>query len=121
MINNKIYTFNFYKTKEKRWFINLPEWTGDPEALELILGADSLLNSLDTDYLGNVNVKFTEDLQQMRDCDGILILNKNIDPGELGGGIYEYGKDGIETVYLCDVTKFIFNGRMPGIIYFKKI
>ena len=36
----------FYKEKSSRWYIDLPEWEGEKEDLEMVLGADDLLNIL---------------------------------------------------------------------------
>jgi hypothetical protein len=37
-------TFKFEKEKDNRWYIILPEWTGEKEELEMVCGADSMLD-----------------------------------------------------------------------------
>ena len=34
----------FYKEQSGRWFVDLPEWEGPKEDLEMVSGADDLLN-----------------------------------------------------------------------------
>ncbi len=38
--------FRFYKEEDNRWYIDLPEWEGSKEDLEMVLGADVLLFNL---------------------------------------------------------------------------
>ena len=44
--------FKFYKEEDNRWFVDLPEWEGDKEDLEMVMGADILLEILsgNSDY-----------------------------------------------------------------------
>jgi hypothetical protein len=36
----------FYRTTEDRWYIDLPEWKGSIADLEMIEGADTMLDKL---------------------------------------------------------------------------
>ncbi len=36
----------FYKEKDGRWYVDLPEWTGSKADLEMVCGADTLLDKL---------------------------------------------------------------------------
>ena len=38
--------FTFVKENTGRWYIVLPEWTGDKEELEMVMGADTMLDIL---------------------------------------------------------------------------
>ena len=38
--------FKFYKDPEHRWYVDLPEWEGEKDNLEMVLGADSFLEIL---------------------------------------------------------------------------
>ncbi len=33
-------TFKFYKTEVGRWYVDLPEWEGSVDELEMVAGAD---------------------------------------------------------------------------------
>lgn len=39
----------FVKEDDHRWFVVLPEWGGDKDELEMILGADTMLDVLADD------------------------------------------------------------------------
>jgi hypothetical protein len=34
----------FYLTNKNKWFADIPEWEGDIEELEMVMGADTMLN-----------------------------------------------------------------------------
>ena len=34
----------FYKENDNRWFVNLPEWKGNKDDLEMVMGADTMLD-----------------------------------------------------------------------------
>ena len=44
--------FKFYKEDDNRWFVELPEWDGEKDDLEMVMGADILLDVLsgNSDY-----------------------------------------------------------------------
>lgn len=107
--------YRFYKDNMGRWFINIPEWEGKPEDLEMVMGADTLLDVI-AQGDDSVSVKFsTEPFEGAN----ILIIEKH--GGEESGAYYllsEYR--GIKfnlQVWLCDVTLFVF-GYFPNRIYF---
>jgi len=39
-------TFKFYKTEVGRWYVDLPEWEGSVDELEMVAGADLFLELL---------------------------------------------------------------------------
>ena len=41
--------FDFERWEDGRWFVILPEWDGDQDDLEMVEGADKMLDSLTTD------------------------------------------------------------------------
>lgn len=106
----------FYKEKTGRWFIDLPEWEGPKEDLELVMGADDLLNIIaqgdDFLYAELGDEKFPGANQM------VLVA---IETSEMGGAWYLVPSIGqIDfnlRVWLCDVTKFIF-GNFPETIWF---
>ena len=98
----------FYKTKENRWYIDLPKWEGSIADLEMVAGADNMLDELS---LNGDEVILD-----------LSIEDKGIDYSILefqqltsGGADYTWGN---KIIWLCDVTKFVFGG-FPGRIYFK--
>ena len=51
---------NFVKEEDNRWYIDLPNWEGDKADLEMVMGADTLL-----EYISNngdyVSIKISLD------------------------------------------------------------
>ena len=105
----------FYKEKDSRWYVDLPEWGGTKEDLEMVSGADTMLDILaqgdDVIFVQIGDEKFPGAIQS------ILIESGSI---EAGGAFYlipfigqmEYNL----RIWLCDVTKFVF-GTFPETIW----
>lgn len=101
---------NFEKDPDGRWYVILPEWEGDREALEMVMGADTMLDIIaQGENLVNVNV--SED--PFKDAKFILTL-KNYEAGganyHLTSKLYNF------DIWLCEVTAFVF-GFLPKILY----
>lgn len=108
-------TFRFYKTPENRWYIDLPDWQDDISALEMVLGADTMLDKVsgytnecfldlsDEPFEGADPIKLIENLQQ-----------------SIGGGNYLMeafkGVTVNQEMWLCEVTEYVFAG-LPELIY----
>lgn len=105
-----IRTFNFYKEGNGKWFVDLPEWTGPKEDLEMVLGADVLLDILANGY-HDVSVKFGDE-----PFEGAKILSYNYND-ETEGFYDNDAWHGPSTVWLCHVTQFVF-GKYPEKIYY---
>lgn len=115
-------SFRFYKEDSGRWYVDLPEWEGSKDELEMVAGADAFLEILSQGEI-EVNV-----ILSVTDFDGSdklqLIKPGRLEGWELGEGSW-YKLDsyiGISydlEMWLCDVTKFVFGG-FPETIYFKK-
>jgi hypothetical protein len=104
-------TFKFEKEKDNRWYIILPEWTGEKEELEMVCGADSMLDIL---AQGDYYVYVTISDKEFTGYNFILTLYKEDGGGgwyTLKGNIYEF------DLWLCHVTKFIFDGSLPKVLY----
>lgn len=114
-------TFRFYKEIGTRWYVDLPEWDGDKEELEMVSGADLFMEILAqgepeinvvlsvTDFPGSSQLVFTE-------------LGR-LEHWEMGHGAWYRleGYFGLElSMWLCDVTTFVF-GHFPEKIYFCKL
>ena len=111
-------TYKFVK-ESGRWYIDLPDWPGVKADLEMVEGADIML-----DYVGEgssvVDLMLAE-----QPFEGSATLKLIEDYAEhVGGGIYfleEYdGKTLNQQMWLCDVTKYVFGG-LPEFIYFRKV
>lgn len=107
----------FYKEFDQRWYVDLPEWQGDKSDLEMVCGADNML-----EYMSNFNDSVTLYLSDT------YFTNSNelvlISECEYSGADYKLVEfQGIKydlDVWLCDVTKFVF-GIFPKIIYLAKV
>lgn len=112
--------FEFYKNEKNEWYLNLPEWNGDPEDLQMVEGADKWLDLVSN----NVStVKLTLSDKQF-DSAEVLTLLRIREENFGGGGIYflesYQDKEVGLKLWLCEVTKFVFNA-IPQKIYFSKL
>jgi hypothetical protein len=108
----------FEKENNNNWYVVLPEWKGSHDDLQMVLGADTLLDFIKDD--DNRFVKLDVSLEAI---DGYNHLKLKEEP-DFGGGIYLLntlnGKDFDHELWLCDVILFIY-GYVPENIYFKKV
>lgn len=105
----------FYKEYDGRWYIDLPNWLGNKEDLEMVCGADTMLDYI-ADSMDYVNLGVSEAY-----FDGSDELKYIGLADDLGNGAYyrldTYKGISIELdMWLCDVTKFVF-GYFPSSIY----
>jgi hypothetical protein len=102
--------FTFVKENTGRWYVVLPEWTGDKEDLEMVMGADTMLDILSQgDSVVDV-VLSTEPFDNHKF--ELMFINE-----ESGGGWYKFYSEFNEmNIWLCSVTKFVF-GELPKTIY----
>ena len=109
----------FEKEKDNNWYVVLPEWKGSQSDLQMVMGADILLDILLDD--GNSFVILEVSLDPIDNYEHL----KLIELPDFGGGLYileMYNNVDIDLeVWICDVIKHIFNGNIPNNIYFKKI
>lgn len=111
-------SFKFVKDIDSSWYIDLPEWEGDRSDLQMVSGADTMLDII-AQGEDVVHLYISDEL--FAGSDKIFNLKFIRKADELNNGAYynlhQYG--GIEMnleVWLCDVTKFVF-GHFPDIIY----
>ncbi len=108
---------NFTKENNK-WYIDLPEWEGSKEDLQMVLGADDMLDVLSE---GEDSVSIVADEESF---DGAMLLSLVRETPELDQGA-EYvlrevnGEIINHSVWLCDVTKFVYGG-FPEKLYLKR-
>ncbi len=112
---NKIRTFRFYKEPDNRWYVDLPEWEGDKFDLEMVAGADTMLNIISEDQ-NNVWLTLSEEFFEGADKLEFVRLESKWD----NGAYYKLDTyKGLEInleMWLCDVTKFVF-GDFPKEIF----
>ena len=108
--------------EDGRWYIDLPEFLaqgGDKADLEMISGADTMLNII----AGENDEAALQINTETFDGANELLLTELCDP-ILGGGYYYLkqfeDKEVNQELWLCDVTRFVF-GEIPKKIYVKRI
>ena len=114
-----IHTYRFYKNDAGRWYVDIPEWKGLQDELEMVEGADTMLEYVglskpevvlslaEEPFLGASELKLIRDCSAETDGGGIYLLD-----------VYD-GETIEQEMWLCAVTNWVF-GKLPAIIYFKK-
>lgn len=105
----------FYKESSQRWYADIPEWTGSKEELEMVCGADTMLEYMSE---GNDEVSLYLSTEYFENSDTLDFIRNAT---EIGNGSFYNLKTfkGIEfnlEIWLCDVTLFVF-GEFPTKIY----
>lgn len=113
-------SYSFYKDGLS-WFIDLPRYLeqgGDPGDLQMIDGADKMLDILSD---GDTKVQLDISIDLFEGADELILIEK-CDPF-IGGGNYLFknynGREINKHLWLCQVTQFVF-GDIPEKIYVKK-
>lgn len=112
-----IKTYRFYKENGTTWYADIPEWTGSKEELMMVAGADTML-----DVLSNRGIEIDLDISKKNFPGAMSLELLRVGQNE-GGGYYRMMRNGHEIMpelWLCDVTKFVFNGPMPEVIYIRQ-
>lgn len=113
----------FYR-EDNKWYVDLPEWVGEKSDLQMVWGADELLDII-SNYTDNMVIIFSNTYKENYD---VLLLhhicaeNTIDEPSE--GAFYfikEYNGTKLNlNFWLCDVTKYVFDD-FPNQIWIKKI
>lgn len=112
-------SYKFYKN-ELGWFVDLPDWKGEVWELQMVRGADTFLDILaqgeNEIYVTLSKYPFDGSDTLHYECQGLL------EGPEIGEGAWYFLNEykGIPynlRMWLCDVTKFVFN-EFPMKIYF---
>ena len=117
----KPYPFFFYK-EDNKWYVDLDEWEGDEADLQMVAGADHFLDILSE---GDDEVWVQLWTKKFIGADVLTFIRPgDLEGMEMGTGAWYTLKSyrGIPydlTMWLCDVTKFVFK-EFPKEIYFKK-
>ena len=121
MLNNNLMikrTFQFNKNEKGKWYLDLPEWNGDPDDLEMVEGADQWLNLIGE---GKTKVEVTMSDENFENAEILTLLHVR-EPNLGGGGNYYLetfkGEKIALKLWLCEVTRFVFS-TIPQRIYFK--
>jgi hypothetical protein len=113
-------TFRFYKTHNKRWYIDIPGWTGSIAELEMVEGADTMLDTV-SNHTKECFLKMSDESFHRAE---VLKLEHERIQNHGGGGDYILETYESETInhkiWLCEVTRHLFNG-LPHNIFFKII
>ena len=114
----EIKDYIFYQDSDTCWYIDIPDWLGEKSELQMVSGADDMLNYMAE---GNNKVRLMFSEEKIEGWDGLIL--KELTP-EIGGGNYNLKEyRGIKLnldMWLCGVTEYVF-GRMPKTIYIKKV
>jgi len=112
--------FRFYKNSSNEWYIDLPEWKGDASELQMVEGADKMLDMVSGSRKG-CELQFADEKFEGAQ---LLTLIHVREPNLGGGGDYlleTYNDQPIgQKIWLCAVTEFVFKS-LPQKIWFKKI
>lgn len=108
--------FRFYKVVNGDWYIDLPEWKGDAEDLQMVQGADEWLDLVSS----GTEVTLTIADIDFDNADFMTLIR--VGETNLGGGgnyfLEHYQDRNVNLkIWLCDVVVFIF-GKYPQRIYF---
>ena len=117
-------SFRFYQEYPSgRWYVDLPEWTGDKAELEMVMGADSFLTIMAE---GDSEVRMILSDEEIEGADSLILKGPGLFEGvEIGSGAWyvlpKYmGVDFNHSMWLCDVTLFVFQD-FPETIWFVPI
>lgn len=108
-----IRTFKFEKNKKGEWYVVLPEWKGPKADLQMVMGADVML-----DYMSNNGdeIELTLSTHYFEGADRLDRLHNKVSSGcDYSLTIFE-GVEINTEMWLCDVTKFVF-GEFPKYIF----
>ena len=120
----------FYKENGK-WYIDLPEFLelnlGTKENLLMVGGSDTFLDKLSNNGT-EVTVRFSN--KTFTECEDVLYQTKlgfddqyleEVGHPVVDGGSYYKSVKKDHQLWLCPVTKFVFNGDYPSVIYIQVI
>ncbi len=107
--------FKFYKEPDGKWFVDLPEWTGEKAALQMVIGADTMLDYM-AEGENEVNAYISEE-HFFAGADVLEFIRETTEVGE--GATYILKKyRGVELnleMWLCGVTHFLFKSYPKNI------
>lgn len=111
--------FKFYKDFDHRWYVDLPDFPGTKAELEMVSGADTMLNYM-SEGQDKVELYISEDY--FKNSDILRFTELATDIGDGAYYILETYK-GIQfdiTMWLCPVMLYVFK-EYPKQLYISKI
>lgn len=112
-LKNGIYKNNYvlkFKKERNKWYANIKYWSGFKNQLEMVGGADLLLNKIDFKNTGQVKILITDK------CNEYYLMK--IKEGTYGATYRDSFSD--STIWLCNVSKWFF-GKHPQVINYSII
>jgi len=110
----------FYKNTEHEWYADIPEWGGAIADLQMVEGADELLNWIAAQDNECTLLMADGHIENAEILDLVYVREENLG----GGGDYLLesfrGEFKNHKLWLCGVTEFVFK-QLPERIYFKEI
>jgi hypothetical protein len=106
---------NFENPLERQWYLDIPDYNGSKNDLQMVLGADILLDIISGG--GNtmeLNCTTEIDFEENKKH---IVLNKVEECKE--GGAYYLVSQYFFHIWLCDITKRVFRGEFPEKIFCK--
>lgn len=107
----------FERDPDTRWYVKLPKYIeagGDREDLEMVMGADIILDRFAKEDSNEVSLEIS--------LDGLEYSNSfsKVPMDTPSGAYYIWTENGRARliVWLCDVTAWVFGGQFPETIYF---
>lgn len=112
-------TIRFYKNAKGEWYADIPEWEGDIADLQMVEGADELLEWVSR-FSDECNLLMADNhLSNAEILNLVYAREENLG----GGGDYLLesfrGNHINHKLWLCGVTEFVFS-QLPETIYFKE-
>ena len=107
-----------FKKENKKWYIVLKSWPGPKSALQMVLGADTLLDKISQNgHTASIGVK------SQKDSGSDWVCVKDTSEDCTYGRWYNVYKGGkkMHRMWLCPVTRFVFKGFYPEKIVFEKL
>ena len=108
----------FYKNAKQEWYADIEEWGGDMADLQMVEGADDLLNWIAGDSDSCKLLMADDYMKDAEILELVYVREENLG----GGGDYllETFKEKVvnHKLWLCNVTEFVFK-QLPEKIYFK--
>lgn len=105
----------FYK-ESSRWFSDIPAWEGSKDDLEMVFGADLLLDIISE---GEEEVVLEFGDHKFPGSDQIIFIHLEGDGAKYHLPSYR-GKNHEMEFWLCSVTKFVF-GSYPDSLWMRKV
>lgn len=114
--NNSIrMRLDFEKEDNGKWYVILPDWPNDHEELEMVDGADKLL-----DYLTMDDKLVSIDVYTEEPTIGEYMTYNLIDHDDYGGTyLCADPNASIPKIWLCNVMHFVFDGEHPETLYMR--